>query len=173
MATIFAISLSIDALGVGLFCGIRKIKLGVSTYLILAIFSMVIMGLSMFFGGLLFEFLSDNIVDIIGGIGQILLGVWILFQVNKGVDMPQKTGILRAFSLSFLLSVDSMGAGIVASALGLNMLYLPILVAATQIGFLAAGCAMAKVLARFGKATKILAVLPGISFIVLGIIGLA
>jgi putative sporulation protein YtaF len=85
---ILAISLSLDALGVGIVYGLRKIKIPLSSKLIICFFSILYSGLSVILGKTLSKVLSGNASKLIGIAILILMGIWIIIQaiVKKNED---------------------------------------------------------------------------------------
>jgi len=174
MAAFFALTLSIDALGVGFSAGLRGRRLGVLTYAVVFGISLGVMALSVFFGGILAGLISPAAAQLIAGVWIFLLGLWITAGVFRGLpteDEPQKSRLGQSVALAFMLSIDAMGAGLAAAALGVNIAFLPIYVAAFQTGFLALGAAAARVL-PFKKGTTLPTALSGVLLMALGIFAL-
>lgn len=176
MAVFFAVTLSIDALGVGISCGLRKRRLGFLSYAVIFMISMLVMGISVFFGHAIVTFLSPDIAGIIGALWIMLLGIWIgikaLRNKTEARETSAKHALIHAFSLAIMLSIDSMGAGLAAAALGINISFLPFLVAAFQVGFLALGVYVTELLPLKKDGGKAMGLASGLILIVIGIIGL-
>lgn len=77
---ILAVSLSLDALGVGLVYGLRKIKIPVSSKLIICLFSIIYSGVALLAGKALSVVLSPLTSKIFGMTILILMGTWIIIQ---------------------------------------------------------------------------------------------
>jgi len=75
-----AVALSLDSLGVGVAYGLRRIRLPRSLYLIVALCTGALMGLSMTLGGHLSGYLAPVIARRAGGVILVLVGVWQLYQ---------------------------------------------------------------------------------------------
>jgi len=142
MAIILAIALSLDALGMGISCGLRRQKLDFFAYASLFVVSMVVMAFSVFFGNIIASFLSPDIAMLVAALWIIALGIWIgIGALRKNDDdfIPEKITKKGSLQLALVLSLDSMGAGLAAASLGISIIFLPFLVAAFQIAFLALG----------------------------------
>ena len=176
MAVLFAITLSIDALAVGISCGLRKRRIGLLSYAVIFMVSMLVMGISVFFGHTIVTFLSAELAGIIGALWIMLLGVWIGIKAIRNKSEAKETStkhvLIHAFSLAIMLSIDSMGAGLAAAALGINIAFLPFLVAAFQVGFLALGVYVTELLPLKKDGGKAMGLASGLILIVIGIIGL-
>lgn len=147
MAVFFAVTLSMDALGVGFAYGLRGARPKLITYAIVFGVSLAVMACSVFFGNIFAELLTPRRAEIIAGTWIFLLGLWIVFSAIKSKpqgDKAAKTGIFGAFSLALMLSIDSAGAGLAAAAMGISIAFLPMYVAAFQAAFLALGVFVAK-----------------------------
>lgn len=172
MAIILAITLSLDALGMGIASGLRRQKLDFFTYAILFVISLAVMGLSVFFGNVIASFLSPDLAENISALWLILLGLWIggsaILKKENGT-LPEKITKKGSLQLALVLSLDSMGVGLVAASLGISIIFLPILVAVFQIGFLALGNGFATLLRIKSAGGKGWTIASGIILIAMGI----
>lgn len=75
------VSLSLDALGVGLAYGLRKIKIPLSSKLIICFFSVFYSGGALLLGKTLAKLIHPDWSGWIGSVILILMGVWIIVQV--------------------------------------------------------------------------------------------
>ena len=101
---LLAVSLSIDALGIGMTYGVRKIRIPLSTKLIISAISIAVTFFSLFLGSIAAALLPDGAAKSIGALILIFLGVWILTQSGKD-KAPQKgdtvhTYLLRSFEIT-------------------------------------------------------------------------
>jgi len=146
VAVFFALTLSMDALGVGVATGLRGARPNFLTYAIVFCVSLAVMAASVFFGNALASLVTAERAELVAGVWIFALGLWIAIGAIKakadGKKMP-KNGLVRAFSLALMLSIDSMGAGLAAAALGLSIAFLPIYVAAFQTAFFLLGVLVA------------------------------
>lgn len=147
-----AISVSIDALGIGISYGMRKsyITLKLNILIAIIVFSMCLLGFSI--GSFLSLFFDDFILKIIGSIILLILGSHIIIKETilsknkneKREDKNEKTFVKgisfsEAISLAMAISMDAMTAGISASLIGIKSLWFPILVMACHMIFLSIG----------------------------------
>jgi putative sporulation protein YtaF len=117
--SILAISLSLDALGVGVVYGLRKIKIPLLPKLIICLFSMLYSGGALAAGKTLSALLPNYVSKMIGIVILITMGVWIIIQaILKKDDLDtQEAGscsTLEATSCDinqalFKFSIKSLG----------------------------------------------------------------
>jgi len=181
VAVFFAVTLSIDALGVGVSCGLRGMRPAALTHIVVFCVSLCVMAVSVFFGSMITSVLTPRLAEIIAAAWICLLGLWIALGAlkSKGKGQldetaKQKPGamMVRAFSLAFMLSIDSMGAGLAAAALGVTIAFLPIYVAFFQTAFLFIGMKFVPLLPIAKKGGKLPTVVSGVLLMVIGMIGL-
>ncbi len=79
-----AVALSLDSLGVGVAYGLRRIRLPWSLYLVVALCTGALMGLSMTLGRHLSGYLAPVIAHRVGGAILVGVGVWQLYQGWQG-----------------------------------------------------------------------------------------
>jgi putative sporulation protein YtaF len=77
---LLAISLSIDALGVGIVYGLRKIKIPLFPKLTICIFSIIYSGIALTLGKTLSNILPPHVSKLIGVTILSLMGIWIILQ---------------------------------------------------------------------------------------------
>ena len=178
VAIFFAITLSIDALGVGMSFGLRGRRPGIVTYVTVFGVSLFVMAAAVFFGSMITSFLTPEMAELAAGVWIFLLGLWIVLGTLK-TKLPEEPKqnkrcgkILQAFSLALMLSIDSMGAGLAAAALGIGIAFLPVYVAAFQTTFLFLGVAAATKLPFAKKGGSLPTVVSGVLLMAIGIIGL-
>ena len=76
----FAIALSLDAFSAGFTYGLRKIKIPLLSYCVLICTSMLIVGISVFCGSAVSQFIPDVWSEKLGGI--ILVGIGLLWLIR-------------------------------------------------------------------------------------------
>lgn len=176
MAVLFAITLSIDALGVGISCGLRDRRPSIFTLAIIFAVSLAVMGAAVLFGTWLKGFFAPEMAGLVGAIWIILLGTWIFIGAIRKKDDEQKSAgkitITQSLAIALMLSVDSMGAGLAAAALGLNIAFLPFMAAAFQVLFFSLGVLTTELLPLKKRGTKLPTMVSGIILVAIGIIGL-
>ena len=156
---LLAFSLSIDALGIGISYGMRKIKFPLPSALLLAGETFVLIYLFMLLGhGLSWLIPADISVFFANGF-LFCFGFWLCLQGFRHV--PEASSILHqpsscdldqsktldpkeALLLGLVLSLDSFGVGVSASVSGMNVSFLPILTGMFQTVFLAVGAGVGK-----------------------------
>lgn len=157
---LLAVSLSIDALGVGITYGVRDITISNKTKLLLAVESALLMAIFLFAGNQLTLLVSPTLAKKIGVGLLFFMGLWLCIQCfleqkntteeNTPMSMVHTPSACdwnhssnlepkEAIYLCFILSMDSLGAGIGAGAAGISMSLLPICVAFCQTFFLTIG----------------------------------
>ena len=77
---VLAISLSLDALGVGLVYGLKKIKIPLPSKLIICLFSIIYSGLALIIGKSLSHILPPVLAKMLGITILGLMGIWIIIQ---------------------------------------------------------------------------------------------
>lgn len=111
---LFAISANTDNFVVGLSYGIKKIKIGLVSNLLIALISLVGTILSMSVGKIIFDFVPENASNLIGSIILILIGSWTivkpLFKKIRSDDVlenPEKVDKDNSSSIDAKESVTS------------------------------------------------------------------
>lgn len=210
-AAVLAISLSIDALGVGIAYGIRKVKIPLLSKMIICAFSILYTGIAMIVGESLGKALQPEVSKLIGVVILLVMGLWIIGQgllkkekecrddetlldkektllklvvksfgitihviknpVKGDVD---KSGVIDAgesILLGLALSVDAIGVGVGSSLAGFRSMLIPFAVGVFQLLFLYTGTYLGEKILGAGKVNKkLLAVLPGVILVLIGII---
>ncbi|MFZ5650621.1 MAG: sporulation membrane protein YtaF [Bacillota bacterium] len=86
---LIALALNIDALGVGVAYGIRRIRLPFASMLVISLVSMTAISLSMLAGQLLGKIIPPYLARHIGGLMLVIIGVWALYQYfSQNKDDP-------------------------------------------------------------------------------------
>lgn len=86
---IFALALSLDGFGVGVAYGIRKIKLPLSSLLVINLTSVLAITISMFAGRVLADFIPVSYAQHLGGFILMLVGMWVLGQALRNKNQPE------------------------------------------------------------------------------------
>lgn len=102
---IFALALNMDALATGVAYGIRKIKIPLSSLLIISSMSMLSIIVSMALGQALAHFLSESFAHKLGGCILVAIGIWLLAQawrehtpndvLPEGIATPTKQQLMQ------------------------------------------------------------------------------
>lgn len=156
LVILLAISLSIDALGIGLSYGIRNISIPFFTKLILLLENIFFMSIFILLGNHIKLLFSTKTANTLGIILLLFMGIWFCYQSVQKKQCQNSMEILRnpshcdkdnsshidakeGLCLGFILSIDSMGAGIAAGAAQICIVLLPFFTAVFQIIFLSIG----------------------------------
>ena len=98
---LLAVSLSIDALGIGLSYGLRKIKIPILAKLIICFISMAFTETAILIGNVIKNFLPNIISKGIGSLMLLVLGIFIIVQAFIKKEKPPKQKS-SSFSFKFL-----------------------------------------------------------------------
>lgn len=166
--TLLAISVSIDALGIGLSYGMRKSKIPLILNILIGfiVFSMCLIGFLI--GNILSMFFNDFILTLLGSFLLLILGSQIIikeiiknreikrrnikYEGNEIYNLDEIT-FKDAIMLAMAISMDAMAAGISASLIGIKTMFFPILVMIAHVIFLNLGM-------FFGKNVKNISNIP-------------
>ncbi|WP_250277944.1 manganese efflux pump [[Clostridium] colinum] len=83
---VLALALSIDALGIGLSYGVRKIDFKLSSLAIISFIALFFSTISIFFGNILASIFSEKIISFISIVILVILG---LFIIKKGLEKDE------------------------------------------------------------------------------------
>ncbi len=142
---VLALSVSIDALGIGITYGFRNTKINGFAKLVLFIISVCITGFSVCIGNSISNVFSENFVTFIGSVFLIFMGLFVIYQALKNnkedfdFDGSQKIDVKEAMYMGIALSIDSICVGICSSVIGYSSYLFPVLVATFQLIFLSCG----------------------------------
>jgi len=114
---ILALAVSIDSFGVGVTYGFRKVKIPLTSILIISLASALTILLSMQIGVWISLFLSPTIAKWIGSIILILLGVWIIMQVLFQNNKEDNTYYVGEKKDDNLISIELKRLGLVIQIL--------------------------------------------------------
>ncbi|MDT8715988.1 sporulation membrane protein YtaF [Clostridium sp. 19966] len=139
---LFALTSNIDNFTVGIAYGIKKIKVGTISNLLIAFITALGTFISMSLGLVINNFISNDVSNILGSLILIFIGLWFVkdFFTNKSLNTsnnnqfitllsdPEKADmdnsgyidIKESLTLAFSLAINNLGLGIGASITGLN-----------------------------------------------------
>lgn len=185
---IFAITLSIDSLGVGITYGIRNIKIALKSILILLLISFTLTLLSISIGLALFKYLPVWFPNLLGCLLLTFMGIWIFvksFKQGNGItdilnnptlsdyDDSKSIDGKESLSLGLAMSTDSLICGVGLSMVNSFSLLFPFLVAIFQIAFLSLGMILGKkIKSTSSLSPTIWSKVSGIILILFGIVKL-
>lgn len=147
---LITLSLSIDALGIGISYGLRKIKTPLPAMVVIGAVSLVITLAAFLCGDLVVMFIPSSLVKWVGAGALFLLGTFIVFSnllkkpESFDKDESKHIDVKESLFLGIALSIDSFGTGICSAFIGVNSLTIPFFVAVFQILFLSLGIFMGK-----------------------------
>lgn len=143
---IISISLSIDALGIGVSYKLKGVKITTIARTIIGIVSGFVMWLSLNIGTLMMEFFPSKVANIIGVSILVLIGLAFIRNALFGseeatydFDKSKNIEMWEACVLGFALSADSISAGIAVATMGIGTMFMPFSVGIMQFVFLSIG----------------------------------
>ncbi|GBF35455.1 membrane protein, putative [Desulfocucumis palustris] len=96
---LFALALNMDAFGTGVSYGVRKIKLPVTSVLIISMMSVAAITISMTAGNIISRAVSPAFAHRLGGVILLLIGLWVLIQSlteNRKQEFPDEEPVTVA-----------------------------------------------------------------------------
>lgn len=175
---ILSISLSIDALGIGMSYRLKGVKIAPFAKMIVGLMAAGVSFTAIVMGNRIIEYFPEDVMRIIGTAFLCLIGI--VF-IRKGLceegeafcDMDASSTIepWEAILLGIGLSIDSLSTGIAVAALGINSIGLPIMVGISQPMFLMIGeWAGEKTMNFAGKSQKFCGIFSGMLLIFIAIL---
>lgn len=109
--TILAISLSLDALGVGLVYGLRQIRIPLGPKLVICLFSILYSALALAIGKSLAAVLPAGGAKLLGVAILTLMGIWIILQalLRKSDDESEARPAVQGSKTLFKWAIKSLG----------------------------------------------------------------
>ncbi len=172
---ILAISSSLDAMGIGITYGLRKIKFSIFSRIVFFIVSFTATTLSILLGNIIKEFVSPNFTTFLGAALIIGIGIYAIFESSnnpKDFDFDNSNDInnKEALCLSLSVTMDSLCIGFGGSMLGINNYLFPLFVATLHLTFLLIGDILGKNLVNISKLpNNIWGIMSGTLLIIIGI----
>jgi len=174
---LLAISLSMDAFGLGISYGLRQIKIPILAKLVIALISAIFMLVAVIVGNSIADIFPAIFSKVIGATILATLGVWILFQdkpISYDLNKSLRIDFIEALCLGVALSIDSVGAGIGSAIAGLGTYLLPVSAAVFQLLFLTVGTLIGSKTQLVKKVnSRVLTLASGLILIVLACFRLA
>lgn len=162
LSFLLALSLSLDALGAGMACGLRRISLPIFSRVVLGLETAALLFLFLKAGTFLAACLPPHWAERGAALFLVGFGLFLLFQgCRKQTDSPSPLKFLRspsqcdtdgsavleageALLLGLVLSADACGVGLSAAAAGFSVYWLPFFAALLQTFFLSVGAGAGK-----------------------------
>lgn len=174
---IISVSLSIDALGIGMSYRLKGIRVSLLAKMIVGIMVFAVSYGALLIGNKIVIYFPEDVLKIIVTIFLILIGA--VF-VGKGFyteeeafcdrDASASIEPLEAVLLGIGLSMDSVGTGIAVVAIGIYHILLPVLIGVNHVLFLLLGEWIGKRTMKLaGRSQKICGIFSGILLIIIGI----
>lgn len=136
---VISLSLSIDALGIGVSYELKGIKVGVFSRILIGLVSGFVMFLSLKGSERMLEYFPQEIANIIGTAVLVLIGVVFIRNALFGngetlcdLDKSKDINLGEALLLGFALSADCISVGIAAATLGIQSMAMPLCVGIMQ-----------------------------------------
>jgi putative sporulation protein YtaF len=183
----FVLSANIDNFVLGFSYGVKKIKIGFLSSLLIYFLTFAGTAISMAFGKIIFTFIPARISGIIGGAILAAIGVWSLLgnfikskkdacAYGEVFENPEKADkdhsgtidLKESLALGFALSANNLGLGLGASISGLNIYLVSIMTFIVSAVFLVLGTHLGKKISKDNPG-KWAAIISGLIMIALGI----
>lgn len=143
---LMSISLSIDALGIGISYQLKGVKIGFIPRILIGMVSTCIMGISLLMGQKMLEFFPNGVTEKVGAAILVIVGcVFIrnaLFGSEESIcdlDKSKDINWLEALLMGFALSMDCLSIGIAAATFPIQGVWMSVCVGIMQFFFLWAG----------------------------------
>lgn len=182
---LLAIAVSVDGLAAGVACGLKGVRIPLSSVALMGAAAGSAVLISMVAGALVGRVISPRLAVLSGGMLLILLGLFLLLQAGKGEEQGGLMGLVHnparadadhsgsisareAIILGVPLALDGFGAGFGAALAGFSPAATGLAVAVVKIIFVSAGLKLGQ-MARSLPLKEIKA-LPGLIIMVLGVL---
>lgn len=175
---LLAFSASIDSLGIGITYGIKNIKITSISNIILFAISFICTIFSMTIGIFFHKILNETFCKFIGSSLLVLIGLYTIYKSNSikknncyDLDNSHYIDKNEAITLGFALSIDSIAIGISSGIFKINMLILPLFIAAFQLLFLNCGNYIGNYINNYiNLSNKMWNVFSGLTLIFIGLL---
>ena len=174
-----AISVSIDALSLGITYGIKKAKINKVANIIVFLIAFISTTISILLGSGISKLFSPTIATVLGSSLLILLGIYTIhksFGENSiDYDFDDSNSIERkeAVLLALSVSADASCVGLSCGIMGINSLIYPFLAALFHLFFINCGNLLAtSIVNRIHISNRILSIFSGLVLIFIGFIRL-
>lgn len=183
-------AISLDSLLIAFAYGLKRLALPFTETVKIALTVGIVFGMSMIMGNALTSFISVDSAEILGGAVLAAVGIFLLLSVwveksKKKQDMPFIIQILKkplkadldkswsingmeAILIGMALSLDSIGAGIGVSILGISPVLATIVVILITAVFLMTGVQLGRTFANIKGIEKV-SFLPGCLLLIIGL----
>jgi len=174
---LLAISVSIDALSLGVTYGIKHSKItGISNFIIFII-AFISTSIAIFLGNSISKLFSPKIATFLGSVLLIALGIYTIYKSPKkntsDYDFDNSNSIEKkeAILLALAVSADASCVGLSCGIIGINGFIYPILASFFHMVFINCGNFVAFNIAKKIKVSdKLLSIISGFILILIGVI---
>lgn len=174
-----SISLSIDALGIGISYELKGVRIPGAAKLMIGLVSAGIMWLSVQAGAMMLKIFPEEVMTVFGMAVLCIIGLAFIRNSLFGdkektydFDASKTIDIWEAAILGAALSADSVSAGIATSILGIGSVWVPVMTGLMQMFFLHMGALGVKKnpFVRKGRQSKICGVFSGCLLILIAVL---
>lgn len=173
---LLAISVSIDALSLGIVYGIKKAKISKICNFIIFTIALVSTSLAMILGHYISTFFSPSFATIFGSLLLIILGTYTICKIFKekindfDFDNSNSIDSKESILLALTVSIDASCVGLSCGIMGINNFIYPFLAAFFHICFINIGNFIAiNIIKNFKISQKHLSIISGTILIIIAI----
>lgn len=172
---ILSISVTVDAMGIGITYGLKNVKLNFIGILILFVICYLLASISVLFGETLKNIVSEQIATCIGTCILVSIGLFVIYKAltkksSHTTKSTNKIEIKESFFLALAVSIDAFCIGMASGILGLGSFYFPLFVAVFHINFLQLGIFLGQKISSLAKLpNNIWSLISGILLICIGL----
>ena len=166
---LLALSVSVDAFGIGITYGIKKTVIPISTKVVIFIVSFILVSISVIFGYLILKLLPKDIIDLLSSLILFCMGLMIIYKASD-LNTAKIIEKNEAISIALALSLDAMCVGLTCSDYGIYGLFYPLISSVFQLASLSLGGVLGKKIISYNtKYIKQSNILSGILLIIIAI----
>ncbi|QQK77261.1 sporulation membrane protein YtaF [Salicibibacter cibarius] len=92
---VLAFAVSVDAFGVGMTYGMRKLKISMLPVVLIGLCSFISALMAGLFAGVVFQYIPAHFADYLGGIILIAIGAWAIYQGIRPNEQPQRPPVRK------------------------------------------------------------------------------
>ncbi|AXF55881.1 sporulation membrane protein YtaF [Salicibibacter kimchii] len=92
---VLAFAVSVDAFGVGMTYGMRKVKISMLPVVLIGLFSFISALMAGWFAEVVFQYIPAQVADYLGGTILIAVGAWAIYQGTRSKEQPQRPPVRK------------------------------------------------------------------------------
>ncbi|QQK81072.1 sporulation membrane protein YtaF [Salicibibacter cibi] len=92
---VLAFAVSVDAFGVGMTYGMRKLKISMLPVVLIGLCSFISALIAGLFAGVVFQYIPSQFADYLGGAILIAIGAWAIYQGAQSNEQPQRPPVRK------------------------------------------------------------------------------